>query len=47
MHVNREQASRNELYGRAAPDLPTVAIRHRLLDKWLEDESGYDEETWP
>jgi len=18
-----------------------------LLDKWLEDESGYDEETWP
>lgn len=19
----------------------------RLLDKWLADESGYDEETWP
>ena len=19
----------------------------RLLDQWLQDESGYDEETWP
>jgi hypothetical protein len=20
---------------------------HRLLDEWMADESGYDEETWP
>lgn len=27
------------------PGQPPSAIA--LLDKWLQDESGYDEETWP
>ena len=29
--------------GKAKPIHPAVA----LLDEWLKDESGYDEETWP
>ena len=24
-----------------------LAVVLALLDKWLQDESGYDEETWP
>jgi len=33
------------------PSRPAVAARRRaalrLLDEWLSDRSGYDEETWP
>ena len=26
---------------------PTAEMAIRLLDEWMADESGYDEETWP
>ena len=26
---------------------PGVDLAIRLLDEWMADESGYDEETWP
>ena len=29
------------------PICPQSPSAIELLDKWLEDESGYDEETWP
>jgi hypothetical protein len=29
------------------PICPQSPSAIALLDKWLDDESGYDEETWP
>jgi len=26
---------------------PRAELAIRLLDEWMADESGYDEETWP
>ena len=34
-------------YKRWVPEIRLDSAPEKLLDKWLDDESGYDEEAWP
>ena len=41
--VKKLEQSDNKLAARQAKNAAVI----RLIDEWLADESGYDEETWP
>ena len=34
-------------YKRWVPEIRLDSAPEKLLNEWLDDESGYDEETWP
>jgi hypothetical protein len=39
--------SSSDLTHMPAPISPQAPSAIALLDEWLDDETGYDEETWP
>jgi len=42
-----ESAARTVLGSAEAESRRRADLAIRLLDEWMADESGYDEETWP